>query len=284
MKESFFDYLTKFRTAARPAVFVYFAVMYLFFFLSMIFINSIITFLHFRLSHELSVIEDWVFHKRWEIVLMSKFIAVFFIYHLIKIRVDDVAFLRKIFKWHWTSPPLYFWVVISFLIIMILIMGRPTLMGPPGLFLEFKFTSLLASFFYFALDAPLVFWLVGTKVTKWSDILLLTPCLALFPVIGIYTAFLGDAENLFPTYVYAFYFLFFLSHAAFNHFHAFLFLLLFVGPCFWAFGLDPLWGGSFSLLKINSILGASTWLALLMIGPLYVKYVTSDNPILLRKV
>lgn len=284
MKEFFFDYLAKIRLAARPAIFIYFVVMYLLFFLSMIFINSIITFLHFRLSHELSVIEDWIFHKRWEIVLVSKCIAVFLVYHLVKIRVDDAAYLKKIFKWQWSSPPLQFWVVISFFMSMIIIIGRPTLMGPPGLFFEFKFISFLASFIYFALDAPMVFWLVGTKVTKWSDVLLLTPCLALFPTIGIYIAFLGDAENLLPTYIYAFYFLFFLSHSVFNHSHAFLFLLMFVGPCFWAFGLDPLWGGSFSLFKINNILGVSTWIGLLIVGFVYLKYVTRDNPLLIRKV
>ncbi|MEK6625470.1 MAG: hypothetical protein AABY86_10905 [Bdellovibrionota bacterium] len=271
MKEFFFDYLIKVRAAARPMLFLHFAVMYLIFFLSMIFINSIITFLHFRLSHELSVIEDWVFHKRWEIVLVSKLIAVFLIYKLVKIRVDDVAYLRKIFKWQWSPPPLQFWVIISFFMVIIIIMGHPTMMGLPWLFLEFKFMSFLASLVYFALDAPLIFWLVGTKVTKWSDILLLAPCLALFPTIGIYIAFLGDAENLFSTYVFAFYFLFFLSNSLFNPSHAFLFLLLFVGPCFWGFGLDPLWGGSFSLFKINNILGASIWSAFLIMGPLYLR-------------
>ena len=281
MKHFLIDYWIKLRAAARPAVFIYFIATYLFFFLTIIFINSIITFLHFRLSHDLSVIEDWVFHKRWEIVLISKLIAVFFVYHILKIRVDDMAYFHKAFKMNWTSPPLQFWVLLSAFIVIIVVIGHPSLVGPPSLFLEFKFTSFLASCVYFGLDGPLVFWLVGIKVTKWQDILILSPILALFPVIGIYISFLGDAENLLPTYVYAFYFLFFLSSSMFERSHAFLFLLLFVGPCFCVFGLDPLWGGSFSVFKINDILGAATWGTFLIMGPLYLKYAEAGSKILL---
>lgn len=81
---------------------------------------SLISFFHFLLDHKLGVIEDWVFDKGWEIVVLVKLCAFFVVQKFIHLSSNSRQPFRDMVLESWKRPSrsLFALCVASFLIII----------------------------------------------------------------------------------------------------------------------------------------------------------------------
>jgi|GEM_PF-4837192 len=266
------DYWKKLKVSLSYQLLIYIFLSLFICVLSSLIINSFLTFLHLQLGHDLSVIEDWIFHRRWEIAFASKIIGCLGSLYFIRIQIDDLAFFRKTFRFNFVRPQPIFITMIIYLGLILLIIGRPVLSGPIKLYWWQKFVSLLAPLLFLGIDGLLIYSLVGIKIISWRDVVIATPIFALATTISLYGLFLGDAEYLVPSFFCSVLFFYLLGGKHFDRIHAFYFLLLFLGPFYFILGFDPLWGGSFSVLKFNAIIGPITWAVFFAISLLYLNF------------
>lgn len=228
---------------------------------------SLIAFFHFLLNHRLGEIEDWIFDRSWQIIIISKVLASFLVLKFISVRSDERKPLRTLFFKGWIFPKTEILVVVAFLFFSMIFLGRPV-QGEQYSWMFFKFlVSYLCLFVFFMCDISVLSLLQKQYPLRKFGFRFRVLVFPLVMYLVSKGSFLYGKELDILIYFHFLMCLYLARWREKNWSFPAIYLLAFAGPMASLFGLDPLWGNSYSLLKMTdtpklieiTILGLISW-------------------------
>jgi len=225
---------------------------------------SLISFFHFLLDHKLGVIEDWVFDKGWEIVLLVKLSAFFVIQKFVHLPSLSRQPFRDLIVETWKRPTRNLFALSVAAFFVILFFSSPEANIEQGANVFKSIISYISSSVVILLDVLLLLSLrFHHGFGSWEN---------RFAIILMATLFWVGNKTLFPFAVDFGPREFFLHLTVLqlslwgrdNWSDPAFFVGLVIAPMIAVLGFDPVWGGRFSLFisdqSINVSASAGIWL------------------------
>lgn len=233
-------------------------------------ILSVIAFFHFVLNHRLGTIEKWVFNHGWEVVTVSKVIATLVTLKLITLRVDLRNPIKTLFKEGFTGPCQELFIIITFMGLITIYLGKPEMTGQSTIEMWKIIQSIICIFIFYMLDVVLIFFLQRLWPVAASQRFIRSLFFPLmFWIISKLTFLYAKNMNL-TLYLFLFFSIFLSRGRVPSWGSAAIFIAFFISPISSLFGFDPLWGSSFSLMKMKVEISALQFAILLMISLFYL--------------
>ena len=211
---------------------------------------SLMAFFHFLLDHRLQMIENWVFHKAWEIIALTKLLTTYLIIKFLTLKTDE----RHPFKFYLSKglifPNKEVVAVTILFFIFTLILGMPQV--KPSVKIEWiKMIIQFVSIFLFYMTDLIVIGMGNRRfsLSGKEKIVQLFVFPILFFVMGKMSFVYGRDIGFF-LYPY-FLFCLFLNGRSNWPLPAF-FILLYICPIGVFFGMDPIWGDTHSLFQMKT--------------------------------
>lgn len=223
---------------------------------------SVISFFHFQLGHRLGIIENWIFHQAWEIVILTKILALYVIIRIVHIRGESRKPIRDLLTSGFEKPKMEIFVVITFSILAFFLSGQPTVSDKVSVEVFKSLVSLVGVIFFFMSDVFILNLLQGHfPLSRKTWIIKLLICPLIFWGFSYISFRYG--ENL-DSLIY-FYLLMLLFLASWRRLKKlkvksksnvsnwslpFLYVIFFIGPVNSLLGIDILWGKAFSYFEL----------------------------------
>jgi len=234
-------------------------VFYFIFWLSHLFLISVISFFHFLLEHRLGIIEDWIFYQGWEIVMISKGFAFFIIVKFLTIRVDFKISLTRLLKQHLSIIPVHMFILSFAMLFSFLLWMRPGLSPESNFYPLRMVVCYFGNILFFGTDL-LILWILGlielnksnsldkhSKRELFSWKMALVPLmLAAFPYLAAKWIFLYETNINVLIMFWAYFICLPLQIDMSSPSPSLFILAAVVAPLNSLIGLDPLWGHNFS--------------------------------------
>lgn len=213
---------------------------------------SVIAFFHFMLKHHLSDVEDWLFIHGWEIVLITKLGAFFILLKFIYVKNSVRRPFRKLLSDGMLAPIKENFVVITFLLFFLVSLGYPIEAQESKAGLFGQIISLFGNFAFYMVDILFINALRNNYPldATWKKRLELF----LFPLIFFLVSkniFLYETNMNEMVFFNAIFCLYLSDWKRSNWTYSALYLLLFSCPVSVIFGMDPIWGKTFSFLNMK---------------------------------
>lgn len=236
-------------------------------------LSSIGAFFHFLLNHEISIVESWLHNNHWEILILSKLLALFLLNRWFKVKLYQVKSFKDLLKelLGWPTRPA---VVISlFMALGFLSLSKIVFTSQNIGYWYYHLTSFLGLFLYFGIEFIVIAYLDDVLNTKdhpshfWMGLIYTI----LFTVA--FRLSVPDYYGLLPYVVLCYSTLAYLSGKSFKSWsNVVCFLLVFVAPMGSLFGLDPVWGDDFSPFSLKMKLKPSFLVAIWILSFCYYRY------------
>ena len=250
----------------------YFSFQLIFVVLVVIF-SSIGAFFHFQLDHEISIVESWLHHNHWEILIVSKLLSLFLLNRWFKVRLYQLKSFRQLVQELLTWPDPKAVVVAAFMVLSYVTLGEAKLNGNNIGYWYFQVASFLGLFIFFGTEFIVIAYLEDILNQEQHPPRL---PLGLCYTVIFFVAFkmsVPDYYGLMPYVVLCYTSLIFLSDKSFKSWsNVVCFLLLFVAPMGSLFGLDPVWGDDFSIFRVNNKLNMAFLGVIWVISFSYYRY------------
>jgi hypothetical protein len=213
---------------------------------------SLLSFLHFQLSHDMSVIENWLYRNAWEIIILIKLFSAYLILKFIEIRSASFTPIKEYLMATVRLPSYFVFVIMLFLGATIGSITDLTVFEDRDKYILMNLLSYLGHILYFGIDLFLIYYFIYRYEVKSlkSTVLLglsLTGCFILSSFISIpYTKnhFIFMGMTFFTCYA--------ICTFVYRSWVNFLtFLVFFAAPIAAFFGQDIIWGRQFSLSSIS---------------------------------
>ena len=234
---------------------------------------STIAFFHFLLDHDLGVVEDWIFNKGWEVLMVIKISAFYIFFKFITVKIESRHPFKNFLVKNFMYPQKEIVAVIIILLLFTMVLGRPRITP----FFRIENLKIFISFFSIFLFYILDIFIVKFFNMKYPlDYMRENVQNLLYPLIFFIMSkmiFLYEINMTFLVY-FNFLFCFYVGRwKKDNWFACVLFLFFYVCPMGALFGLDPVWGDTFSPFKMGHDLKISYFivLAFILIGYLIGK-------------
>lgn len=236
----------------RRVFFYYLSYLLLFFIFNLVAVSTVSA-IHFSLNHKLGGVEDWIFRHSWGILLVAKFFSA-----IVTIRIINYLFHAgnplvdyfRSFDWKGT------------VILIKLILGLSLIYPFVVNFsynqywfsrLNHLIMSYWGTFFYYFLDFIVItytFYLYPIKLKFIQKVFMSFSLAAIFYFVTLisidyYPKITGVLFFNFLTILMIYFFLYK------NWLNVFIYLLFFICMQSILWGLDPIWGGEYSLLRSN---------------------------------
>jgi hypothetical protein len=230
----------------------YYATFQLIFVILVVGLSSIGAFFHFLLDHEISIVESWLHHNHWEILIIAKFISLFLLNRWFKVRLYQVKpfghLVREFIHW----PESKSLIVPIFMLISYMVLGQASLNTQNIGYFYFQITSFLGLFIFFATEFVLLAYMEEIlNPEEKLDRNFIGLCYTLIFAVAFRLS-LPDYYGLMPHVVLCYLFLIYVSGRELRNWsNVVCFLVLFVAPMGPLFGYDPVWGDDFSLFKFE---------------------------------
>lgn len=207
---------------------------------------SVVSFFHFLLDHELSIIEYWLTRNGWEVLIFSKVLASvifisFFVLNSLKISLKEVISSLS-YRPTWDAVAIILYFGISMISCFYFISGFSYGSNEE----DFLYTSYLGSILYYMTDYFVV--LLIFKSRNYTD--------KMRVIFSLYLAliFFTSTKIALPytSQFYLFIFLHFLTILTFysknpnNFMNPLLYCLVIIGPLSSYFGVDLVWDNAYS--------------------------------------
>ncbi len=229
-------------------------------------IVSIISFFHFLLDHKLGVIEDWIFDKGWEIVVIGKVLSFILVQKFVQLPSGSRQPFRDLVIETWKRPSrqIFALCIASFLIFMLT-------------------CAPLVNSNYHASIFKMMISYIGITVLVLLDVLLLlslrfhhgfSPWESRLTIVIMSLVYCLGNDVLFP-FAQAFGMREFFLHLVTlqlavwgrdNWSDAAFFVGLVTAPMAALIGLDPVWGAKFSLFYASSSAGIASSISIWIIA------------------
>lgn len=228
-------------------------------------LTSIGAFFHFLLDHEISIVESWLHNNHWEILILSKLLALFLINRWFAMRLYQLKTIRQLVKElvRWPEPKAI--VIAVFMVVSYLALARASFEAHNVGYWYYHLTSFLGLFLFFGIEFIVIAYLNDVLNKKVQPGIVWTSLFYTLLFAAAYRLTVPDYYGLLSYVVFCYSSLIYLSGKAFRSWSNVLcFLLLFVAPMGAIFGLDPVWGDDFSPFsikdKLNVVFLALVWL------------------------
>lgn len=238
-----------------------------------IILSSIGAFFHFLLNHEISIVESWIHNNHWEILILSKLIALFLLNRWFRMRLYQMKSIRELVKEfiRWPEPKAT--VISFFMLVSYLSLGRVNYTGQNLGYWYHHLTSYLGLFLFFGIEFIVIAYLDDVLNQKDEPSLLQLGIVYTILFTVAFRLSVPDYYQMLPFVVFCFSTLMYLSGKSFRSWsNVVCFLVLFVAPMGALFGMDPVWGDDFSPFQMRSKLGLSFLAVIWVVSFCYYKF------------
>ncbi|MBL7665047.1 MAG: hypothetical protein JNM93_07930 [Bacteriovoracaceae bacterium] len=236
-------------------------------------IVSVITFFHFQLAHDISVIENWIYNNNWEILILSKVTAFYSTLYLLSLKYipikEYVVFLKKGFQ----NPNHFIFVAMIFLFTFMTVLGKAQYQENHSRFTGHQLVAFIGNSLFYLLDFSLLYFLrnIFPFYKKWENQFFISFFTAMFFIISILTvpyqkSLIGFLLLHFLTM------LLFTSSQSNKWIVGVCYVIFFIGPSSFLIGIDPVWGSDFAVFKLTKVVSPIYVLALWFIALFYFYY------------
>lgn len=233
---------------------------------------STAAFFHFQLDHSLGTIEDWIFEKAWEIIILTKLLSSWLILKFISIKSDSRSPIRDIFVRGFLLPEKELFVFVVFFILLIVGIGSPT----KGHLVSLEFYKPLTSFWgliiFYLCDVMVFNGLKSihpfSRVEKWAAYVIFSSIL----YASSKGVFLYGLDLSFNIYLIGFISFFLSDWKRSNWTLSLFFLTTCIAPLGALMGFDPIWKASFTPLVFSTPVGATNLSLIVLVSLGYFFY------------
>lgn len=234
----------------KKSIFFYTIFNILFMFL-MLFLVSLMSFLHFQLDHDMLTIESWLQEYGWELIIFSKVLVLFITLKTISIRKASDFDMIKFLKSRIQSPRYYIFVFILFIYFMGFsisdVIQSDRHIGFLSLFISFTGSII----FYLADLFVLTTILEEFPLEKEKDFFKLIAYSSMIFMIFTYITIPYSRNIILFLTVNFFTLLFLVDLKSLNLLNGFSFLLFLTAPLNTFFGSDLVWGKTKALFDLE---------------------------------
>ena len=238
---------------------------------------SLVAFFHFLLEHHFGVIEEWIFERGYNVLLVCKVVALGIVFHFLNIYSELKYPIRDFLKMDYIIPWPKIIVIIFFLLVMMVIFGHPYQKPWSEVFYFKILAGFVGSFFFFFLDIVLlvvleyVIPLGNRKIIPYTLLVSM-----IFYMVAKSTFLYADGMDVLVLFN-AFLCFYLVRYRSLNWFLPALYLFFFVSVSSSFLGMDPLWKGAYSFFQMSVRPGFLELSAMALIVVAYLKY---DNRLL----
>lgn len=227
-------------------------------------------FIHFLLDHSLSTIDEWIFDKGWELVLLSKLSTVTIMFKFLEVQDKRRNSLLYILSEGKMGPPKEFFILVIFLTSAIFAIGHPFL----NVEYEFSFLDLIVHFFgifiFYMTDFFISVFLDKTyPISGFDKFVKLVMFSFIFYFTSKYTFLYGKGMD----FLIIFHFvigIFLSNYKKLNWMLTFLVLLVFTCPISLVLGLDPIYKNMHSIFSLKKSIEVVTISSMIITSFLYL--------------
>jgi hypothetical protein len=267
-----------FRTALGTHV-IYYTLFYTMMWLFHLIIISIISYFHLILNHNIGTIADWIVDRGWLVIIFTKLSIFYLVMQFMKLKSKKFAFLKVMIRNSVQWPRHEIAVALIFLIAGLISLGNMSFNSTFIVDLLRPFYSIAGTFIFFGTDLFImlaldVFFPIKNEKTIQYKIIL-------FPILFyFYSRFTFIYEQNISLKLFAYFFILYYSSywRRRNWTIPLLFIVSFLVPTYVIFGLDPIWGHTFSLFKSSKEISTFSIFILVGFACSYLEYHLRKNP------
>lgn len=260
-----------FSLGARKILLYYFgySILFLIFHLATI---SLVSFFHFLLDHDMSVIENWLYRNAWEMILLSKALAGFIIIKSLQLNnyfVKNLFFILKRDTWRPTRSAIVFILFLAVLFYALIHQFGGEIVGG-NKSIDFVYISFLGSILFYFIDFIVINILVrNLLLNSKKKYFLLT--LALTFIFMLFTKATLPYISKFYIFLILHFFtlLVLLFTNKMNIINPILYSIFIIGPLSAFYGLDLVWDNAHALYSYKESLPIAGIIGVWLIGLIY---------------
>lgn len=257
----------------------YYALFYLVLWSVHLILISLVSYFHLLLDHNIRTIGDWIGDRGWALILISKILIFYLALQFIRLKSKKISLVRSYFRNSIKLPRKEIVASLLFLLIGISGLGRVGVNQTMIFELDRMIFSVVGTFVFFSVDYALliileIFFPIEGEKEK-------TQRLFLFPLLFYYftyATFIYEQMVSFKLYAFFFLLLYLGEWRRRNWTMPLLFLSAFLIPCYALFGLDPVWGSSYTFLKMDRTISSFSLFLLIGFAVGYLQRIQKKNP------
>ncbi len=236
-------------------------------------LSSVGAFFHFLLDHEISIVEGWLHKNGWELTLFSKVFSLFLLQKFLQIRLYRPQSIRTFLKDQWRLPNQNLIVIVFFLFISIVYIGKPVIQTQNLTFFIYHLITYFSIIIWFLTD---YFALVQLRDLFAPEDKILSRWLLVIYFVTFFISFKMVIPDYFSTGTVIhlhFISMLLITGSKFRQWsNIFFYLALFAAPLATLFGMDPVWGPDFSPFKFHRMPHSAFLITIWMISLAYYRY------------
>jgi len=233
-------------------------------------------FFHFLLGHRMEIIKEWIWDRGWSLITVSKLLSFYIMAQFIGIRDSGRRVLRNI--WEIKTGAIKKEVLLSSAILLVLSIftGWPATLSQTSIQNGQVVMGYLGNVLFYLIDIFLIvilqhYYPVGNSKRPYRLIFFCTVFFVFSKAIYFY------ATDLHYFIILNFLFcLYIVEYLPTNFRNVVALLLIFVAPMAAFFGIDPIWGNSFSVFALDKHFSVVTVLISYLLGFFYI-YVKENS-------
>jgi hypothetical protein len=171
-------------------------------------IVSVVNFFHFQLEHNLAIIEKWMSSNAWQVILLSKFLALLTCIKYFSIHLDDRRPFRKLIKKGLKAPNHVFFAIILLVYSIVFYFSFDGASQETIDKSVFSVLSYLAQFSFYSIDLVFIYLLTNHIKIKGVSLSEARLVLAQIFLSGIIILFSNKTylyvEHFYPVFIFNF--------------------------------------------------------------------------------
>jgi hypothetical protein len=237
-------------------------------------IVAFISFFHFLLEHNISVIESWLSVNVWEIIICYKIFSLVLLSKFLEVHSLNknvlVAFLKK----HCRVPNYNIFVIIIFVIVLISSHSNITSLEDNRKYFSFQFISYFGHFIFYVADFLLLSYLFdryGVSNKKefylfvfWSTLIFYLSSIVSIPYVR---------DNSFFLVIHFMVYFFIYTFKKSNFSNPLVYLVLYLAPASAFYGLDIIWKSNYSNYQVKGNTLYLSYTAIWVVAYFYTAFV-----------
>ena len=240
---------------------------------------SLISYFHLLLNHNIRTIGDWIGDRGWTLIIISKLLIFYLAMQFISLKNKKLSLLKSYFRNSIQFPRKE--IVAALLFLLIALMGLGSIGFNRSMIFEIDRIafSTIGTFVFFSIDYALlvvleIFFPLNNNLDQKRK-------LFLFPLLFYFftnATFIYEQTVSLKLYAYFFLLLYAGEWRRRNWTIPMLFLIAFCVPSYSLFGLDPVWGSSYSLFSMERAISTFSIFVLIAFAVTYLENIKRKNP------
>ncbi len=257
----------------------YYAFFYLVLWGAHLILISLVSFFHLLLNHNIRTIGDWIGDRGWALIIISKLLIFYLSLQFVRLKSKKISSLRSYFRNSIQFPRKEIFVILFFLLIALIGVGRIAFNHIMIFEVERILFSIFGTLVFFSVDYILliileIFFPIQDSKQKAQK-------LALFPLLFYlftYSTFIYEQSVSVKLYPFFFLLIYVGEWRRRNWTLPLLFLLIFLVPSYSLMGLDPVWSSSYSFFVMERPVSNLSLFTMVAIAIFYLERTIRNYP------